>query len=386
MHVAGRMTLRARQKRKWLVAEKENSHIMLSIAQFRKTLTLALILVAGFTSAAWAQPPAQGTAAGRPVAWRDPGDISARDLRTGQCAANLAPVAPYTFVAEDRLGTSPKFKVRDARGMSWVVKLGEEAQSETVATRLVWAMGYFAEESYYFDRVEVQNLPRLSRGQNFVEGRSGVVRGARFEPRRENAERASQWDWEKNPFVGQREFNGLKVLMALLGNYDIRPENNLVISVKDPQSGDTEARYFVSDIGATLGKVGGLGGKRSKNNLEDFRTSKFVVGVENGVVKFDFHTKPKGGGGFFASIFNPSYAKSQAQKERVINNIPVEDARWMGQQLSRLSDEQLRDAFRAAQYDTATRDGYVAALRARINQLTQLPSANAVASSQTSRR
>jgi hypothetical protein len=358
------------------------------MAQFRKTFILALVLVAGLSSDASAQPPAQGTVVGRPVAWRDPGDISARDLRAGQCATSVAPVAPYTFVAEDKLGASPKFKVRDARGTAWIVKLGEEAQAETVATRLVWAMGYFAEESYYFDRVEVQNLPRLSRGQNFVEGRSGVVRGARFEPRRENAERASQWDWEKNPFVGQREFNGLKVLMALLGNYDIRPENNLVISVKDSQSGETEARYLVSDIGATLGKVGGLGGKRSKNNLEDFRTSKFVVGVENGLVKFDFHTKPKGGGGFFASVFNPGYAKSQAQKERVINNIPVGDARWMGQQLARLSDEQLRDAFRAAEYDNATRDGYVAALRARINQLAQLPAADnaAVASSQTSRR
>jgi len=368
---------------------KENAHIMLSTTQFRRTLILALVLLASFSSAAPAQQQAarEGTPAavpGRPVAWRDPGDISARDLRMGQCAANLAPVAPYTFVAEDRLGASPKFKVRDARGTTWVVKLGEEAQAETVATRLVWAMGYFAEESYYFDRVEVQKLPRLSRGQNFVES-SSTVRGARFEPRRENAERAAQWDWEKNPFVGQREFNGLKVLMALLGNYDIRPENNLVISVKDPQSGDTEARYYVSDIGATLGKVGGLGGKRSKNNLEDFRSSKFIVGVENGLVKFDYHTKPKGGG-FFASLFKPGYAKSQAQKERVINNIPVADARWMGQQLSQLSDEQLRDAFRSAEYDSTTRDGYVAAMRARINQLTQLPAAESVAASQTSRR
>ncbi len=359
---------------------------MLAKAQFRKSFILALILVASFSSVASAQAVAPQTTPGKPVVWRDPGDISTRDLRTGQNAANLAPVAPYTFIAEDRLGSSPKFKVRDARGVVWVVKLGEEAQAETVATRLVWAMGYFVEESYYFDRAEVQNLPRLARGQDFVEGRN-MVRGARFEPRRENAERAAQWDWEKNPFVGQREFNGLKVLMALLGNYDIRPENNLVIAVTDPQSGAAEARYVVSDIGATLGKVGGLGGKRSKNNLEDFRNSKFIVGVENGLVKFDYHTKPKGGGGFFASIFKPGYAKSQAMKERVINNIPVEDARWMGEQLARLSDEQLREAFRAAEYTSATRDGYVAALRARINQLTQLsPAADAVAASQTSRR
>jgi hypothetical protein len=349
---------------------------MFATAQFRKALIIAIILAAGAGASAEAQSKAAAPpAAGRPVAWRDPGDVSARDLRNGPCAPDSAPVAPFTFVAEDRLGASPKFKVRDARGVSWIVKLGEEAQAETVATRLVWAMGYFAEEAYYFDRVEVQNLPRLSRGQEFVEGRA-TVRGARFEPRREGVERAATWDWEQNPFAGRREFNGLKVIMALLGNYDIRPENNLVINARDPQSGEPEARYVVSDIGATLGKVGGLGGKRSKNNLEDFRSSKFVVGVEKGMVKFDFRTKPKGMG-FFASVFKPSYGKSQAQKEKVMGNIPVEDARWMGAQLARLGDEQLRDAFRAAGYDTATMEGFVAAIRGRINQLAQLPGAGA---------
>ncbi|MDQ3803437.1 MAG: hypothetical protein M3416_06350 [Acidobacteriota bacterium] len=347
---------------------------MLLTAHFRRALIVALVLIASSSSLVSARQKSAGpSASGRPVVWRDPGDISARDLRTGPCAAEQAPAAPFTFVEEDKLGASPKFKVRDARGLSWVVKLGAEAQAETVATRLVWAMGYFAEESYYFDRVEVQNLPRLSRGQEFVQGRN-AVRGARFEPRREGEGRETTWDWEQNPFAGRREFNGLKVIMALLGNYDIRPENNLVVAGRDPQSGDAEARYVVSDIGATLGKVGGLGGKRSKNNLADFSASKFVVGVEKGMVKFDFKTKPKGMG-FFASVFKPSYGKSQAQKERVMGNIPAEDARWMGTQLARLSDEQLREAFRAAGYDQATMDGFVAAIRGRINQLAQLPGA-----------
>jgi hypothetical protein len=347
---------------------------MFPVAHLRKAAILALVLIASSSSLVSArQKSAEPSASGQPVVWRDPGDISARDLRTGPCATEHAPAAPYTFVEEDKLGASPKFKVKDARGVSWVVKLGAEAQAETVATRLVWAMGYFAEESYYFDRVEVQSLPRLSRGQEFVEGRN-AVRGARFEPRREGEQRETTWDWERNPFAGRREFNGLKVIMALLGNYDIRPENNLVVAARDPRSGEAETRYVVSDIGATLGKVGGLGGKRSKNNLTDFSASKFVVGVEKGMVKFDFKTKPKGMG-FFASVFKPSYGKSQAQKERVMGNIPAEDARWMGTQLARLSDEQLRDAFRAAGYDQATMNGFVAAIRGRINQLAQLPGA-----------
>lgn len=354
---------------------------MFALTRTRRALFLAVVLAAGLSplapSSALAQQKnedAAAAAAGKPVAWRDPGDISRRDLRYGPGSAEMAPQAPFTFVSEDKLGASPKFKVTDARGVTWSVKLGVEAQTETVATRVIWSVGYFAEESYYFDRVQVTNLPRLSRGQEFVE-KNGVVRGARFEPRRPEETRATTWDWEKNPFVGSRQLNGLKVLMALLGNYDNRPENNLVISVRDAQGGDAEARYCVSDIGATLGRVGGMGGKRSKNNLEDFRSAKFVTGVEGGFVKFDFSTKPKGAGGFFAKLFNPGYAKSQAQKERVMKNIPVEDARWIGEQLSLLSDEQLRDAFRAAGYDATTTDGYVSVLRTRINQLTQLSSA-----------
>ncbi len=361
---------------------------MFALTRTRKALFAAVVLAAGLSPFASPSALAQqkkedsaATAAGKPVAWRDPGDISRRDLRYGPGSAELAPQAPFTFVAEDKLGVSPKFKVTDARGVTWSVKLGVEAQTETVATRVVWSVGYFAEESYYFDRVQVMSLPRLSRGQEFVE-RNGVVRGARFEPRRAEDTRSETWDWEQNPFVGTRQLNGLKVLMALLGNYDNRPENNLIISAANPQGGESEARYFVSDIGATLGKVGGMGGKRSKNNLEDFRSAKFVTGVEGGYVKFDFSTKPKGAGGFFAKIFNPGYAKSQAQKERIMKNIPVEDARWIGSQLSLLSDEQLRDAFRAAGYDTATTDGYVSVLRTRINQLSQLPASSAVAVAQ----
>ena len=37
-----------------------------------------------------------------------------------------------------------------------------------------------------------------------------------------------------------------------------------------------------------------------------------------------------------------------------MKTITVENARWMGSVLAQLSDEQLRDAFRAAGYDTGS--------------------------------
>jgi hypothetical protein len=333
------------------------------------------MLSASLSSAVLAQEKTAQTQApvGAPVIWRDPGDISARDLRYGPGSAEQAPAAPFTFVKEDKLGASPKFEVKDAKGTTWVVKLGVEAQSETVATRLAWAMGYFADEAYYFERAEIANLPRLARGQEHVEGNK-VVRGVRFEPRRAHISRGATWDWLKNPFVGSRELDGLKVLMVLLANYDTRLDNNHILSVVNPESGQTEARYVVTDIGATLGQVGGLGGKRSKNNLEDYRSSKFIIGVQNGLVEFDYNTTPSGGGKF-ASFFNPGYRKTQANKEKAMRRIPVESARWIGSQLARLSDEQLRDAFTAAGYDQPTREGFVKALRERIQQLNQLSAA-----------
>ncbi len=304
------------------------------------------------------------------VLWRDPGNISSRDMRYGPGSAALAPVPPFVYLKEDKDGVSPKVRVKDARGVEWVVKLGIESQAETVANRIVWAMGYFAEEAYYLDRVEVRKLPHLSRGREFVENQR-YLRGARFEPRRETVDRGQTWEWLDNPFVGTRELDGLKTLMVLLANYDTRPENNRILEVTDRASGRKEYRYVVTDIGATLGKIGGMGGKRTKNNLADYRENGFIREVNDGYVEFEYRTRPKNLG-YFTYVFSPGYWRSQTDKEKAMKRIPVANARWIGTMLSRLSDNQLRDAFNAAGYDRITMEGYVTTMRSRINELAAL--------------
>jgi hypothetical protein len=306
----------------------------------------------------------------KPIIWRSPGNISRRNLLYGPGSPELAPVGPFTFIKEDKSGESPKFLVRDARGDEWTVKLGPEAQAETVSTRLVWAVGYFAEEAYYFDEVRISGLPTLTRGRDYVSG--DIVHGARFEPERVSMVSGSNWDWRKNPFDGTRELSGLKVLMILLNNFDARSANNRIIYVSGPRA--KEARYYVTDLGATLGRAGGLGGTRTKNDLADFLSTKFVRGVDarDGVVEFDYDTRPSGLG--HLSVLHPFYYRHEVNKEKAMRGIPVAHARWIGSLLGQLSDEQLRDAFRAANYSDGVRDSYVAALRQRINQLTELPS------------
>jgi hypothetical protein len=301
---------------------------------------------------------------GQSVLWRDPGNIRNRDLYYGPGSKELAPAPPFKFVKEATEGGMPKFDVEDARGVKWRVKLGAEAQPEIVSNRLLWAVGYNAQESYYFDRVRIDGMQRLSRGQKFVQGDSVV--GARFEPRRKNVERNQNWDWNHNPFKGTRELNGLKTMMVLLNNWDTFKKNNRVLHVKESADND----YTVTDLGASLGAAGGFGARRSKNNVNDFSRSRFVSKVKDGNVKYAYDLKPKKLG--LLSVLWPPYYIRQRNATNRMNKVPIDHAAWIGSQLAQLSNDQLRDTFRAAGYDSATTERYVRALRGRIDQLNRL--------------
>ena len=277
--------------------------------------------------------------AGTPVLWRGHADVAALDLLAGPGGEEMKPQAPFTFVEEETGGFSKKYRVRDAKGRVWVAKIGVEAQPETAVTRLVWAAGYIPEVTYL--------LPQAT-----IEGK-GSFENVRFEARPENTKRYGEWRWADNPFKGSRELQGLKVMMALVENWDLKDDNNRILAVS--KEGGTELHYVVSDLGATVGKTGGQGGlmarlrqiKGSRNNPEDFAGDKFVEGVEAGRVRFSFEGKNK----------------------EIMQDITVEQAQWLGGILSRLSDKQLEDAFRAANYSDADVRLLAAAVRARINQL-----------------
>ena len=124
------------------------------------------------------------TGDGPTVLWRDPGDIASRDLFYGPGGQADQPHGQFTFVEEDLDGSNPKFVVRDEDGVKWKVKLGIEARPETAASRLVWAVGYFANEDYFVPELKVDNLPaHLHRGRKYISA-SGVARNARLKRRR----------------------------------------------------------------------------------------------------------------------------------------------------------------------------------------------------------
>src|SRR5437588_605623 len=103
----------------------------------------------------------------------------------------------------------------------------------------------------------------------------------RFEARPKGWKRLDPWKWKENPFLGMHQLQGLKVLMALLNNWDLKDTNNVVIFA--PGRGRRgELRYVISDLGATFGKEGGGPGflwriTRSRNKPGDYADTKFIT-------------------------------------------------------------------------------------------------------------
>jgi hypothetical protein len=311
-------------------------------AALRITLACIFVLsVSSHTSAV--QKKKKEVPKGTPILWSEPADIQSRDLFNGPGGEDMKPdLSRVTIIREEKGGYSKKYRVKDGRGRVWVAKLGKEAQSETAAVRLVWAVGYASEIIYLVPRVTMEG--------------KGTFENVRFEARPENVERLEQWKWNDNPFAGKRELQGLKVLMALMENWDLKDSNNRVLVVR--RDSGNELRYIVSDLGTTFGKTGGQNSpmaffrsvKGSRNEPEDYVSDAFIKAIEGDTVRLHYSGK----------------------NADMMRNITVADAKWLGGWLSRLSDRQIQDAFRAANYDVEEVRMLAGAVRKRINELVGL--------------
>jgi hypothetical protein len=293
---------------------------------------------------------AASTPDARPVLWKDPGDIESLDLFAGPGGAGNAPDpnARYTFISRSKSGTSEKVNVEDDKKREWQIKFGAEAKVGPAASRIVWAAGYHVDVDYFVKK-------------SHVEGRGGFdIWDVRFKPKDDYKE-DGLWSWHANPFMGTRELDGLKTLMALISNWDLKTDNNKVLRPKAKSGGDrTELIYYVSDLGASFGKTGtyvrGIPGMQnapagSKGDAQGYANQVFILGLrEDGTVRFNY----------------------QGKDHRALYGVRVEHAKWLGNLLGRLSDKQISDAFRAGGFDDADVQTFTRALRSRLDQLKSL--------------
>jgi hypothetical protein len=273
---------------------------------------------------------------GKPVMWREPTDLESRNLLLGAGGQEMKPdISSLTFIEQKTGGFSTKYRVKDAKGNEWIAKIGKEAQTDTAANRLLWALGYETEIAYLVPRAKIEG--------------KGEYENVRLEARPASVKRAGNWMWENNPFMNAPEFRGLKILMVMLNNWDMKDDNNEILAPRGDATGEAELRYIISDLGATFGKTGGFL-SRSRNKPSDYVKAEFIKKVNGDVIDFSYSGK----------------------NQKLFEGITVADARWLSNLLKRLSDDQIKDAFRSANYSAEEVDLLAGEFRERINALAKL--------------
>ena len=269
--------------------------------------------------------------------WQRPHDLPARDLFYGPWGAERAPDprAVYAFVRPKQGGSNPGVIVVDPLGREWHVKQparnghGDEGPAEVVVSRILSAVGYHQPPVYY--------LPAFSMKDGHG---TRTVRGGRFRLHDGTMRSRGEWSWHRNPFVGMRPCQGLVAILLMFNSFDFKSSNN---TLYDVQRGDhIEPWYVVRDLGGALGETGWVNPKR--NDPDVFERQRFILGVHDGVVLFSNHTR-----------FHD-----------VIRGLTTADVGWASELLSRLSDRQWHDAFRAGGYAPETADRFIRKIRINI--------------------
>ena len=318
----------------------------------RSLLALLLATATTFAAAHAVTPDTQH------IIWRNPGLVDNLDLKWGMGGPDRAPRPPFTFIDEDTSGTKPKVRVKDSVGVTWTVKLippkteQNEVHAEIAASRIVWALGYCADENYFVPAGKIEGAANLKRAATAISP-DGTFEAARFERMPDHATKSVSWQIEANRFKGTRELAGLHMLMMILGNWDLRNTNTWIYRVTPPGNPNTEERYVVTDLGSTFGRMkGGADKAPTRWNLEDYRNARYVHGLVAKNVLFE----------------HPLTGNAPLQ-------VPIEHVRWFLSLATRLTPAQLQQAFDAAGATTAEGEGFSAEFLKRVAAL------NAVAGS-----
>ncbi|HEX8370871.1 MAG TPA: hypothetical protein VF604_20160 [Pyrinomonadaceae bacterium] len=316
---------------------------MINQGKFIKPIIYLIIFLLAFSVAdAQKDSKKETTPQGKPIMWERV-KISQRDLFYGPGGKDMLPdLSRITFIKEEKGGHNKKYRIKDGSGRTWVAKLGREAQPEIAAVRLMWALGYKTEINYLVSTITIPG--------------KGTFKNVRLEARPDNIERLDEWKWKKNPFIGTKEFQGLKIMQVFLTNWDIVDVQNKILQV-DGRNGK-ELHYIISDLGATFGKLGNNNlpiiyrfGRKTNKPSAYIKTG-FVKEVEDGRVRFAYKGKNR----------------------RLFKNIMVEDADWLSRLLLQLSDKQIRDAFRAANYSPRDINTLTQAVKNKITELSRVTS------------
>lgn len=265
-----------------------------------------------------------------------------RDLFWGVGGERLAPdpTLTYTVIEVKKGGFSRGYTVTGPPDREWSAKFPPEAQTEVVASRLLWGVGYHQPPIYLVENWRAEKAP--------APNPQDPARFREKKPDLHGLDAEGEWSYFRNPFVGTPQLSGLLVLQVMLGNSDLKEENNRIYELEAP-AGDVR-RWFVSrDLGQSFGRTGII--RAPRNDVDVFEKTPYIRSVRDGRVRFDY----------------------RGRHGRLFDDISPADVRWISERLDRLTDTQWADAFRAGGYDPPTATRFIHRMKQKINEGLSLP-------------
>jgi hypothetical protein len=314
----------------------------------------------------------------RAEVWR-PMDIPAANILAGPQNEIASPLnslveCEYIEPKEKLTGRWPKFLCKTNKGHVIRVKYGpenKEIYAEAAASRLFWALGFFADEVYPV-QVRCRKCPENpfkpedGKRATFIFKDAIVERNFPGETLEEKEDQG--WTWKELEGV-QGEVGGatrthldaLRLLAVFVQHSDAKPDNQRLACFKQDIKSDSEGKPYcakpilmIQDLGATFG-----------SGIEVMNISRMDVKawgekpVWNTAV--EARNRQKNGTAFCIGTITSSHL---AGEEGLTDPIITEEGRkFLAGLLSQLSDRQIRDLFKVArveQLDETIEEGGVA--------------------------
>jgi hypothetical protein len=332
-------------------------------------------------------------------------DMTIDEVLTGPSTIDGPAPGTWTVIGRPGSGITPKFTIRDANGVTFVVKLDppdaqELASSvELIGTKIFHALGYNVPEDFIasLDPDKLVIAPGTKFKSKWGDKRpltmKQVQRWLAKQPRQADGTiRVLASRWVPGQVVGQfryagtrpddpndiypherrRELRGLKVFAAWLNHDDARALNTIDVYVNE--GGRRYIRHYLQDFGSILGSGStDAQSPRAGNEyyIEGKAIGKGIAGLgiaQRDWMKVQYPDMPSIGN-IEADFFEPARWKTE-YPHPAFDQMDAADAFWAARIASRVTDEMITRIVESAQLsDPRARDYLTGAIIKRRNKV-----------------
>jgi hypothetical protein len=296
------------------------------------------------------------------------------------------PTAPFTVVGGKTEGITPGFRIEDAKGRLYFVKVDPKSNpemataSDVIVSRFLYAIGYNVPENYIVrarlsdmrlsNKAEITGDTGFSRKMNWDDVKEIVEaiphyrdRSFRFmASKKVDGKTVGPFYYEGMraddpndiiPHEDRRDLRGMYVFFAWLNNTDARAGNTYDVLVED--HGTTYIKHYLIDFGSALGSDGD--GPKDARLGHEFMIATPREALRS-IVTLGLAPRPwerakfpnlPAAGNFTSDTFDPDHWASDYPNPAFLSRQP-EDDYWAAKQILAFTDDDIRAVVDTGQF------------------------------------